>query len=150
MRRALTAAFLLQTACFGGKAPGDSDGGPARRPAAAGPAVTGEAAEAAALGRELFGIMDRVLAYKSDHFAQLPKDLPTMGVDSLTRTTVRRLTIAGTTPTLVVAYRHAEGHAVKQCAGTNEVIEDSMLNGGAFTVECLLTSGESKSFTVGG
>ena len=148
MRPLLAALLLTSAACFGVKAPADSDGGPGRR--AATPALTGEAAEAAALGQELFGIMDRVLAYKSDHFAQLPKDLPTMGVDSLTRTTVRRLTIAGTTPTLVVAYRHAEGHAVTQCAGTNTVIEDSMLNGGAFTVECLLTSGESKSFTVGG
>ncbi|HTK57034.1 MAG TPA: hypothetical protein VL295_09415 [Gemmatimonadales bacterium] len=149
MRPLLVLALCATTACFGVKAPADSDGGPTRR-AAAPVAAAQDVTEAAALGRELFGIMDRVLAYKSDHFAQLPKDLPTMGVDSLTRTTVRRLSIAGTTPTLVVAYRHAEGHAVKQCSGTNEVIEDSMLNGGAFTVECLLSSGESKSFTVGG
>ena len=148
MRPLLAPALLLVAACFGVKAPADSDGGPARRPSA--PVMAGDAAEAAALGRELFGIMDRVLAYKSDHFAQLPKDLPTMGVDSLTRTTVRRLSIAGATPTLVVAYRRTEGHAVKQCSGTNAVIEDSMLNGGAFTVECILSSGETKSFTVGG
>lgn len=148
MRPLLALALCSAAACFGVKAPADSDGGPTRRAAA--PVAAQDVTEAAALGRELFGIMDRVLAYKSDHFAQLPKDLPTMGVDSLTRTTVRRLSIAGTTPTLVVAYRHVEGHAVKQCTGTNEVIEDSMLNGGAFTVECLLSSGESKSFTVGG
>lgn len=148
MRPLVATTLLLSTACFGVKAPADSDGGPGRQAAA--PVVAGDAAEAAALGRELFGIMDRVMAYKSDHFAQLPKDLPTMGIDSLTRTTVRRLTIASGTPTLVVAYRRAEGHAVTQCTGTNEVIEDSMLNGGAFTVECLLSSGESKSFTVGG
>ena len=148
MRPLLALALCSAAACFGVKAPADSDGGPAARSGA--PAAAQDAAEAAALGRELFGIMDRVLAYKSDHFAQLPKDLPTMGVDSLTRTTVRRLTIAATTPTLVVAYRHAEGHAVKQCTGTNAVIEDSILNGGAFTVECLLNSGETKSFNVGG
>lgn len=148
MRPPLAPSLLLVAACFGAKPSADSDGGPGRRPTA--PVVAGDQAEATALGRELFGIMDRVLAYKSDHFAQLPKDLPTMGVDSLTRTTVRRLSIAGGTPTLVVAYRRAEGHAVKQCSGTNAVIEDSMLNGGAFTVECLLSSGESKSFTVGG
>ncbi len=146
--RSLAALLLLASAaCSGAKAPAAATGGAARSEAAA---PSGEAAEAAALGRELFGIMDRVLAYKSDHFAQLPKDLPTMGVDSLTRTTVRRLSISGGTPTLVVAYRRTEGHAVAQCSGTNSVIEDSMLNGGAFDVDCVLTSGETKKFTVGG
>ena len=139
--------LLASAACFGAKAPAAATGGSAPRDVTT---SGGESAEAAALGRELFGIMDRVLAYKSDHFAQLPKDLPTMGVDSLTRTTVRRLSISGGTPTLVVAYRHTEGHAVAQCSGTNAVIEDSMLNGGAFDVECVLTSGETKKFTVGG
>jgi hypothetical protein len=147
MRSLLAASLFLLAACFGAKAPASTAGSTTRGGTAA---PTGDVAEAAALGRELFGIMDRVMAYKSDHFAQLPRDLPSMGIDSLTRTTVRRLTIAGTTPTLVVAYRHAEGHAIRQCAGTNAVIEDSMLNGGAFDVECLLSSGESKSFSVGG
>jgi hypothetical protein len=147
MRSLAALVLLTSAACFGAKAPAAATGGAARSDAAA---PSGEAAEAAALGRELFGIMDRVLAYKSDHFAQLPKDLPTMGVDSLTRTTVRRLSISGGTPTLVVAYRRTEGHAVARCSGTNAVIEDSMLNGGAFDVDCVLTSGETKKFTVGG
>lgn len=134
--------------CFGVKVPASAGSGTGARTAA--PAADAATTEAAALGRELFGIMDRVMAYKSDHFAQLPRDLPTMGVDSLTRTTVRRLAIVGGAPHLVVAYRHTEGHAVAQCQGTNAVIEDSMLNGGAFSVDCLLTTGETKSFTVGG
>lgn len=122
-------------------------GSPAR---AAAPSANAAPTEAATLGRELFGIMDRVMAYKSDHFAQLPRDLPSMGVDSLTRTTVRRLTVSNGVPMLVVAYRHPEGHAITQCSGSNAVIEDSMLNGGAYTVLCLLNGGPSQSFTVGG
>jgi hypothetical protein len=140
--------FLLLVAACGGDAASDA---PAQRGRAPSPsAASVEASEAATIGRELFEIMDRVMAFKSAHFNQFPKDLPAMGVDSLTRTTVRRLTFASDVPTLVVAYRHTAGHAIRQCSGTNAVIEDSMLNGGAFEVQCILTSGESKAFTVGG
>lgn len=147
MRAFPLVTLILLSACFGPKGT-TATGARGRRPDAS---VSDNAAgEAQALGRELFGIMDQVMAYKSAHFNNLPRDLPSMGIDSLTRTTVRRLSVQGGTPSLTVVYRHAEGHAIKQCAGTNKVIEDSMLNGGAFEVDCTLSSGEARAFTVGG
>lgn len=142
----LVALFLL-SACFGPKGT-TASATRGRRPDAS--ASDDPAAEAQALGRELFGIMDQVMSYKSSHFNNLPHDLPSMGIDSLTRTTIRRLSAQGGTPSLAVVFRHAEGHALTGCVGTNKVIEDSMLNGGSFEVNCTLTSGESKAFTVGG
>ena len=145
---ALPLLLLLAAACGGAEPAADAQAQRGRPPAPSSASV--ESGEAVAIGRELFEIMDRVMAFKSAHFNQFPKDLPAMGIDSLTRTTVRRLAVAGGVPTLTVAYRHTQGHALRQCIGTNEVIEDSMLNGGAFEVQCTLTSGESKAFTVGG
>ena len=147
MRTLPLVSLLLLCGCFGAK-DAATNAVRGRRPDAS--AAENPAEEAQALGRELFGIMDQVMSYKSSHFNTFPKDLPSMGIDSLTRTTIRRLSIAGGTPTLVVVYRHAEGHALTQCTGTNKVIEDSMLNGGTFEVNCTLSSGEAKAFTVGG
>jgi len=142
----LVALFLL-SACFGPKG-STATGTRGRRPdASASDNATGEAQ---VLGRELSGIMDQVMSYKSSHFNNLPHDLPSMGIDSLTRTTIRRLSVQGGTPSLVVVFRHPEGHALRQCVGTNKVIEDSMLNGGSFEVDCTLSSGETRAFTVGG
>lgn len=120
--------------------------------AAAPTPVAGDASEQEAqlLGREIFGIMDRVLAYRSSHFNNLPKDLPAAGIDSLTRATVRRLSISGTVPTVTVVFRSGEGHALKGCSGSSRVIEDSMLNGGAFDVQCTTAAGETHDFHVGG
>lgn len=109
-----------------------------------------QGADAAELGHEIFGLMDKVMEYKSSHFGNLPVSLPAMGMDSLTRGTIRRLTIADAVPTLTVVYRRAEGHALVSCSGTNKVLEDSMLNSGPFEVTCTLPSGETKPFTVGG
>jgi len=146
MRHTLALILLAATAC--GDAPAATSAAP---PAAARPARTDTAApEAQALGRELFGIMDRVMAYRASHFNNLPKDLPAAGIDSLTRTTVRRLSVSGGVPTIAVVFRHAEGHALQGCSATSKVLEDSMLNGGGFEVNCTLRSGEQQVFTVGG
>ena len=140
------ALLLVTTACGKAGAAGGSRDPVRHPPVPADPQV----ADATELGHEIFAIMDRVMAFKSSHFGQLPPTLPSMGEDSLSRTTIRRLTIADKTPTLIVLYRHPEGHALRSCTGTNKVLEDSMLNGGPFEVSCTLASGETKSFTVGG
>jgi hypothetical protein len=141
--------LLLLGAAACGRTAAPSAGGrdPVRHEA---PTAELEASDAATLGHELFGLMDHVMAFKSSHFGGLPRDLPSMGEDSLTRTTVRRLSVAGGVPTLTVAFRHADGHALTTCLGTNKVLEDSMLNGGPFEVTCTLPSGETKAYTVGG
>lgn len=145
--RTLPLLALLLAACGDAKPTANSaDAAPAHLPKGASSA----AEEAAVLGKELFGVMDRVLAYKASHFSNLPRDLPVAGIDSLTRTTVRRLSASNGVPTVSVVFRQREGHALQGCSGTNKVIEDSMLNGGAYEVQCTLSSGETQAFTVGG
>ena len=145
--RAVLPCLLLCVACLRpGNLPG-SGGDKVRHDT--GPADP-QGADAAALGHEIFAVMDKVMAYKSSHFGNLPADLTSIGMDSLTRTTVRRLSIADQTPTLTVVFRRAEGHALVSCSGTNKVLEDSMLNSGPFEVTCTLPSGETKAFIVGG
>ncbi|MFI5235296.1 MAG: hypothetical protein ACHQXA_06275 [Gemmatimonadales bacterium] len=107
-------------------------------------------AEAKQLGHELFDLVDRIMNYSSAHFGEFPRNFPAMGIDSLTRTTVRRVTFHGKVPTVTVAFRQTEGHAVTACSGTNKVLEDSMLNGGPYTVSCALADGTPQDFTVGG
>jgi hypothetical protein len=145
MRRLLLLT-LLAAAC-GDPKPGAA--GPAAAAPSA-PVADGAAQESALLGREIFGVMDRVLAYRSSHFNNLPKDLPAAGIDSLTRTTIRRLSISGPLPTVTVVFRNPAGHALRGCSGSSRVIEDSMLNGGAFDVQCTTAAGETQDFRVGG
>jgi hypothetical protein len=127
---------------------------PAQAAAGAGPATPapgGQAqAEAAQLGREIFDLVDRTMNYRSAHFGDFPASLPAMGVDSLTHLTIRRLVVRGKVPTVTVVFRNAGAHAVTACSGTNKVLEDSMLNGGPYTVSCALADGSSQDFTVGG
>lgn len=145
MRRLLLLTLLV-AACSEPK-PGTGNA-----PAAAEAPAAGDGAEQEAqlLGREIFGIMDRVMAYRSSHFNNLPKDLPAAGIDSLTRTTIRRLSKEGAVPTITVVFRSGGGHALKGCSGSSRVIEDSMLNGGAFDVQCTTAAGETRDFRVGG
>jgi hypothetical protein len=148
MMRALPLLPLLLAACFmdmGGKRPAAQQGS-----AAAAPAVDPVQAEANQLGREIFEVVDKVMAYRASHFGQLPPNLPSLGVDSLTPTTIRRLTNEETFPRITVVFRRTDGRAIRYCSGTNKVLEDSMLNSGPFTISCLLVSGETKDITVGG
>lgn len=146
MRPTLALFLIALTACGDTPAAKPADATARARPKAEDTTIP----EAEALGRELFGIMDRVMAYRSSHFNNLPKDLPSAGIDSLTRTTIRRLSVSGGVPTVAVIFRHADGHALRGCSGTSKVLEDSMLNGGAYEVHCTLRSGEAQAFTVGG
>lgn len=107
-------------------------------------------AEAAQLGREIFQLEDQVMSYSSSHFGQFPRNLPAAGIDSLTHTTVRRLSVSAKVPTITAAFRQPADHAVRECAATKQVLEDSMLNGGAYTVTCHLADGTARDFTVGG
>ncbi|MGH7532571.1 MAG: hypothetical protein ACREL4_04685 [Gemmatimonadales bacterium] len=107
-------------------------------------------ADATRLGHELFELVDKTMSYYSSHYGQFPGNINALGIDSLTPTTVSRLAVNGKVPTITVAFRHAEGHAVTSCSGTNQVLEDSMLNGGTFSIECTLSGGSARTITVGG
>lgn len=107
-------------------------------------------ADAARLGHEMFELVDKTMSYYSSHFGEFPRNINGLGIDSLTPATVRRLTVNGKVPTVSVAFRHAEGHAITACSGTNKVLEDSMLNGGAYPVDCTLANGSVRTITIGG
>ena len=151
--RATDLLFLTLAAAACGKAkpatPANTDA-PSSGTTAEAPSAGQAQAEAAELGREIFDLVDRTMNYRSAHYGQFPASLPTMGIDSLTHLTVRRLSVQGQVPTVTAAFRHSEGHAVAQCVGTNKVLEDSMLNGGPYSVLCTLTDGTVQNFTVGG
>ncbi|MGH7592166.1 MAG: hypothetical protein ACREL2_12085 [Gemmatimonadales bacterium] len=141
---------LLLAAC-GHKPAGTSSAASGADSATASDGPSAEAqADAARLGRELFELVDKTMSYYSSHYGQFPRDVNALGTDSLTPTTVRRLAVQDTVPTITVAFRHAGGHAVTSCSGTNKVLEDSMLNGGAYLIDCTLADGSVRSISVGG
>ena len=144
------AAFLvLLLAACGHKSATSSAS--ATDPATASDAPSAETqADAAMLGREVFDLVDKTMNYYSSHFGEFPRNIDGLGIDSLTPATVRRLTVHGKVPTITAVFRHAEGHAVVSCSGTNKVLEAAMLSGGAYPIDCTLTDGSIRTITVGG
>jgi hypothetical protein len=105
-------------------------------------------AEADVLGRELFDIVDRVLAYKSAHTGKLPTSLRQAGIDSLASAVIRRYDRLGAQPSVSIVYRRTEGRVVASCHGTDDVQEEASLHEGTFTVMCRMTNGDSRAFTI--
>jgi hypothetical protein len=99
------------------------------------------------LGTEMLELIDRVADYRSSHEGRPPKTLRTLGVDSLTPATVRRLAVQGRTFTVTVAYRRPEGHTVMSCSAGEDALEQAALNEGRFAVSCDTPSG-SQGFEV--
>lgn len=100
------------------------------------------------LGRELADIVDRVMAYRSSHMGRLPASLRLAGIDSLTPMFSRQLTRQGDAPLVTIRFRNLTGRPVAACWGTNLVLEDAMLRAGRFDVECELTDGGTRTFTI--
>ena len=117
-------------------------------PAAAKP--RGAEEDARLLGRDLFDAMDAVLSYRSSHQGRAPQTLRQVGVDSLTRTTIRRLAIRSGVPEITAIFRSTEGHALSSCRGSSEIQEEASLNSGVFSVSCATVSGAPAGFKVQG
>lgn len=147
-RRRAPVTVLLLAATLAGCGEDTPKPAPPRQP----PPVSTDPAQADAdlLGREVYDIVDRVMAYRSAHRNRLPTSLRQAGLDSLTPMFVRRLGRDGGEPRVTIVFRRAEGHVVRGCAGTSLVLENSMLHDGAFDVECDLVAGGSRRFWVGG
>jgi hypothetical protein len=118
------------------------------RPAANAPAVDPAQADANELGRELYDIMDRVMAYRSSHRNRLPTSLRQAGLDSLTPAYIRRLGRQGSDPLVTIVFRRPDGHVLRSCAGSSLILESSMLHDGTFEVQCDLAAGGSARFQV--
>lgn len=131
--------FILGAALTGcnSEQPGARAGTPDGDP----PAPASADADAAALGREIFDLVDRAMSYRSAHRGRLPRDLRELGIDALTPTTSRSLTVAGNVPTVTVGFRATTGHVVRDCRGTSALLEESTLAGGQFSLICNLVAG---------
>jgi hypothetical protein len=124
--------------------------GRAEKPAAAVHPGATAADDAALLGAEIFDVVDQVMSYRSSHFGHWPGTLREVGVDSLTRSTIRRYSLQGATPVVTAVFRSQEGHQVAACHASGDIQEEASLNGGAFTVACTLTGGGETDFKVQG
>jgi len=106
--------------------------------------------DAALLGAEIFDVVDHVMSFRSAHFGHWPQTLREVGVDSLTRSTIRRYRLQDGTPVVTAVFRSQEGHQVAACRGSSDIQEEASLNSGAFTVACTLTGGGESDFKVQG
>ncbi len=102
---------------------------------------SGTQGDADLLGREIFDLVDQAMGYKGAHRGRLPKSLKELGVDALTGTTSRTLSLTGNVPEVTVAFRAPAGRMLSSCRGTNAVLEEASLSEGEFSVICTLTSG---------
>jgi hypothetical protein len=110
--------------------------------------VTGRViGDATALGQEIFELADRTMDYIGSHRGRVPGSLRDLGIDSLTPTTARYLTIIDKIPVITVEYRRSDGHQLSACSGTHEVLEQSILRG-EFTLTCRWLSGAEDTVSV--
>jgi hypothetical protein len=105
--------------------------------------------DAAALGRELFELVDRAVDYRGSHQGRPAASFRQMGIDSLTPTTVRRLVNLAREPVITVAFRKTDTHEITSCRGDSQILEEATLNGGRFTVMCTTGSGAQRPMQVG-
>jgi hypothetical protein len=110
--------------------------------------VTPDQRDAAALGREIFDLVDRAVAYRGSHRGRPANSLRQMGLESLTVATVRRVENLQREPVITVAFRKTAGREIVSCRGTSQILEDITLNG-RFTIMCTARSGTQRLMEVG-
>jgi hypothetical protein len=143
-RRALGCLLALAWAaggCGDGKAP--EARAAARRPA------TGSEAEANALGREVFELVDRAVDYRGSHRGRPAGSLRQMGVDSLTPATARVLENIEREPLVTVSFRRTDSRQIVSCRGDSHILEEASVNGGRYTLMCTTRAGAQRPMQVG-
>jgi hypothetical protein len=105
--------------------------------------------DAHALGREVFELVDRAIAYRTSHRGRPAATITQMGIESLTPLMVRRVVNVQREPMVTVAFRKPDGRMIVSCRGDNKVLEDASLNGGRFTLMCTTSSGAQRPMEVG-
>jgi hypothetical protein len=119
------------------------------RPAAAQARAQRPAGDADVLGREIFELVDRAIDYRGSHRGRPASSFRQMGIDSLTGATVRRLENLEREPVVTVAFRKTANHEITSCRGDSQILEESSLNGGRFTLMCTTASGAQRPVRVG-
>ena len=142
------AAALLSGALAGacGKNEPDASTSGATRP----PPPTGDEAQAEAtiLGRDVFKLLDQLAAYAAANQRKYPASLRLAGIDSLTPTLARRIDTRVSPPMAFAMFRNPLGHLLTSCRGTTDLLEESALNEGRFTVTCTDSGGRSSPYKV--
>lgn len=111
--------------------------------------LTPDQRDARTLGREVFELVDRAVAYRSSHRGRPAATITQMGIESLTPATVRRVVNVQREPVVTVAFRKVAGREIISCRGDSQVLEDASLNGGRFTLMCTTSSGAQRPMEVG-
>ncbi len=104
--------------------------------------------EATLLGREVFDLLDRLAAYAASNQRTYPATLREAGIDSLTPKVARRIDTRAPPPKGFAMFRNPLGHLLTSCRGTTDLLEESALNDGRFTVTCTDSSGRSSPYKV--
>jgi hypothetical protein len=103
--------------------------------------------EAAELGTEIISVLDRVLAYASARNGRAPETIAEVGLDSLTKKVVRRVSRQGRDLVVTAAFRRPAGRAVTECRGANRVFEDLSILG-RYELTCTVAGGGTRTFTI--
>jgi hypothetical protein len=104
--------------------------------------------DAYALGREVFDLVDRAVAYKSSHQGRPAATLTQMGVESLTPATVRRVVNVQREPVVTVAFRQPDRREIVSCRGDSQILVDASSTGGRFTLMCTTGAGSQRAMEV--
>jgi hypothetical protein len=105
--------------------------------------------DAEILGREVFELVDRAIDYRGSHRGRPAASFRQMGIDSLTSLTVRRLVNLEREPVITVAFRKTDTREITSCRGDSQILEESAINGGRFTLMCTTRSGSQRPIRVG-
>lgn len=141
------ALFLLcaiVTAC--GNDRSSAKANPPSRPAP--PAGDVAQKEATLLGDDVFLLVDRLAAYAAANQRKYPASLRTAGIDSLTPKVARQIDTRARPPMALAMFRNPLGHLLTSCRGTTDLLEESALNDGQFTVTCTDSEGRSSPYKV--
>ena len=145
-RRAV--GWLLALACAAG-ACGPARNGSPRRGRRCGAPPPAPQADAEALGREVFDLVDRAVDYRGSHRGRPAATLRQMGVESLTPTTARVLVNVEREPVVTVAFRRPDSREIVSCRGDSQILEEASVNGGRFTLMCTTSAGAQRPIQVG-
>ncbi len=105
--------------------------------------------DAEVLGREVFELVDRAVDYRGSHKGRPAASFRQMGIDTLTSLTVRRLVNLEREPLITVAFRKTDTREIVSCRGDSQILEESAINGGRFTLMCTTRSGSQRPIRVG-
>lgn len=137
MSRAALGALLLLAACAKEPPPD------AARQQATVPEAGDASAEVVRLAAEVRDIADRIADYRATHQARPPRRLADLAIDSLTRETARSLVTDGDSTRVTVTWRSTDGRTLLACTGGPAILEEALLNAGAYHLACRTARGDT-------